>query len=280
MVPQTKPVYRDLSQAELDSAYNSDRAVPDCHNIMKNLRHRSQKFRRQHSQYLDLRYGERERNLIDFFSSGIPDAPTLVFFHGGNWCHGSKEDFSVLGEGCLASGIDVAMIGYTLAPEANMGDIVSESKKAISTLSAHLIKLGIEPKLILCGWSAGAQLAMTQIDAPHIIGSLAVSGLFDLEPIKLCYLNKDIGLTTDDISRFSVFHTIPRKAPPLAIASGNAETVELCRQSRDYAAKWFTAGLPGKYFELQEHNHFSLLSEFGPAGALTKIVVNLAERSL
>jgi acetyl esterase/lipase len=48
---------------------------------------------------LDLTYGAGERNRIDLFHCGLPNAPLLVFFHGGWWQRNSKEVFSCLAEG-------------------------------------------------------------------------------------------------------------------------------------------------------------------------------------
>jgi arylformamidase len=273
-------VYQNLSQETLDMAYNSDTAVPDRRDIMQPLLERSTAFRAKHAQYLDLPYGPRERNKIDFFSAEKRYAPTLIFFHGGNWQAAHKERFAALAEGPLEHGINVAFVGYTLAPDVSMTAIVKEARTSIAFLCAKLRELNPDSgKMIVSGWSAGAQLAALCLDMPDVNGGLVISGLFDLEPIRLCYLNKKLNLTTDEVSQYSPMRNIPNQSPPLAIVVGADETSELVRQSRDYARSRQEAGLPGRFIELEQHNHFTILNEFQPKGILTQLVVELAKAS-
>ena len=52
---------------------------------------------------LDLAYGPRPRNRIDFIKCGPPRAPTLVFVHGGYWQMRAKENFAFVATGPLTS---------------------------------------------------------------------------------------------------------------------------------------------------------------------------------
>ena len=56
---------------------------------------------------------------------GLPGQPLFVFIHGGYWQRNDKETFSFVAEGPGAIGINVAVPGYTLAPEATLADIVA-----------------------------------------------------------------------------------------------------------------------------------------------------------
>jgi arylformamidase len=107
----------------------------------------------------------------------------------------AKEGFSFVAEGPLAHGFRVAVAGYTLAPEATMDGIVREARTALRWLHQRLATLGGDPaRLYVSGWSAGGHLAAMLMDEPLVAGGLAISGLFDLEPIRLCYLNEKLGL--------------------------------------------------------------------------------------
>jgi arylformamidase len=108
-------------------------------------------------------------------------------------------------------------------------------------------------------------------------GGLSISGIFDLEPIRLSYLNQKLDLDRADVERLSPLANLPASSPPLAIAYGTGELPELQRQSREYAAARTTGGLPGQLAELEGHNHFSILEELAnPDGALTALVRELA----
>ena len=91
---------------------------------------------------LDLAYGPRPRNRIDFIKCDPPRAPTLVFVHGGYWQMRAKESFAFAATGPLAAGINVALVGYTLAPAASMDEIVAEIRSALDWLVAKLPALG------------------------------------------------------------------------------------------------------------------------------------------
>ena len=137
-----------------------------------------------------MRFGPRERQRIDFFRAGSPGAPLLVFIHGGYWQMRRKETFRFLAAGALHHGISVALPGYTLAPEQNLAGIVTEIRDALRWLREHADSLGFDrSRIVVAGWSAGGHLAAMAADEPGVTGVLAISGIFDLEPIRLCYLN-------------------------------------------------------------------------------------------
>jgi hypothetical protein len=104
-------------------------------------------------------------------------------------------------------------------------------------------------------------------------GGLAISGIFDLEPIRLCYLNEKLRLDEAEARRNSPTLR-PKADAPLTIAYGTKELPELQRQSREFAPKFGHRLLP-----LEGHNHFSILEELAsPDGALTAAVRTLLGR--
>ena len=96
---------------------------------------------------LALAYGERPRERLDLFLAGNPVAPTLAYIHGGYWqmTQQTKELYSALAEGAVSHGLNVAIVEYTLAPEARMDRIVGEVRRAINWLHEHLGDYGAEP---------------------------------------------------------------------------------------------------------------------------------------
>jgi acetyl esterase/lipase len=175
----------------------------------------------------------------------------------------------------MARGIDVALVGYTLAPEATLTQIVDEVRSAVRWLRLEGPKRGVAAgKMVVSGWSAGGHLtAMTFDDAD---AGLAISGVFDIEPCRLNYLNEKLNLTTDEVLALSPIRQLSSCSGPLTIAYGTAELPELQRQSRDYHAAREAAKLPSKLLPLGGHDHFSILEELAePRGQLTEAVVRL-----
>jgi acetyl esterase/lipase len=269
-------VYRGMNRAELDAAYNNSAAVTDSPALLADWQARSDRLRAANPVLLDLRYGPAERNRIDYFGARV-SGPVLVFIHGGYWQMRAKETFSFLAAGPLAHCIHVAMIGYTLAPEKRLDGIVAEVRDAIAWLGARVSEYGGDPaRIYVAGWSAGGHLTAMGLAEPAVRGGLAISGIYDLEPIRLCYLNDKLGLDVEEARRNSPLLHLSASTKPLIVACGGRELPELQRQSREYAAARAQAGLPGRLVTLARHNHFSILEELArPDGALTRLVREL-----
>lgn len=271
-------IWRGMTRAQLDAAYNNSAAVANSADKLSEWTQRSAALRAREGALLDLAYGARPRNRIDIFRCGRAGAPLFVFIHGGYWQRNAKEIFSCMAEGPLAHGFDVALPGYTLAPEASLTGIVAELRAALSWLRANGRRHGVaEAALVVSGWSAGGHL--TAMMLPEADAGLAISGVFDIEPCRLNYLNEKLNLTADEVEALSPIRHLPPSSGPLAVAFGTAELPELQRQSRDYAAAREGAGLPTELLPLAGHDHFSILEELArPDGALTRALTKLARR--
>ena len=236
-----------MSRAELDAAYDNGRAVEDSGRYLADWARRSATLRARQPELLDLAYGPRERNRIDVFRSGEAGAPLLVFIHGGYWQRNSKDVFSCMAEGALELGLDVAVPGYTLAPDATLAEIVAEVTAALRWLRREGRSLGLASgRLVVSGWSAGGHLAACAMALPEVDAGLAISGIFELEPIRLGVLNEKLRLTERDVERLSPI----RHLPPALAASA----------------------LP-----LEGRNHFSILEDLAtPGGPLARQALALA----
>jgi arylformamidase len=256
-----------MEKAALDAAYNNGAAVADSPKIVAGWEARSARLRAAHPDGMDLLYGHNERNRIDYFAARR-DGPVLVFIHGGYWQNRAKELFAFVAEGPLAWGINVALVGYTLAPQKRLDGIVAEIRAALDWLHKSIPILGGN-RIFVSGWSAGGHLTAMAMDHPAVKGGLAISGLYDLEPIRLCYVNDKLGLDEAEAKRNSPGKT----AKPLFIAYGGDELPELQRQSEDYARL-----LGQEAFKARGHNHFTVLEELAsPHGSLTAVVRKLTQ---
>jgi arylformamidase len=268
-------LYRGMDRAALDAAYNNRNAVASYPAIAAERVKRSARVRESRKFHADLKYGGSGRERLDIFPAARGGAPVLAFIHGGYWQSNDKEASSFLVEGPLAHGFSVALIEYTLAPEAGIERIVGEVGRAVDWLAAHAGDFGADPsRIFVSGHSAGGHLTAMMLGKPSVAGALAISGLYDLEPIRLCYLNEKLGLTEASAHRHSPLkHLAPRHAP-VAVAVGAAELPELVRQSTEYAA-----ALGAPLLALRDHDHFSVLEELArPEGALCRELVALAGR--
>jgi arylformamidase len=277
--PFDAPNWHGMNQQDLDRGLNNGAAVAGSGDIVAGWDRRSVEMRSTHSDHLDLRYGPRERNRIDFFKAAA-NAPTLLFIHGGYWQMRAKENFALFAAGPMAHGINVALIGYTLAPEATLDEIVAEIHAGIDYLAGRLPDLGGDASRIgVSGWSAGGHLTAMALSHPKVKGGVAISGIYDLEPIRHSYLNEKLGLDEGMSHRNSPMMQASGAIKPLSLTVGSAELPLLRRQTADYAGHRAQYGLPVSYEEIPGTDHFSIMNEMlSPKGRITGMIKQLFER--
>ncbi len=278
--PLDAPDWRKLTQEQLDLGLNNTLHVPQTPAIVAEWDRLSAEMRERHPQSLDLRYGPRERNRIDVLKANT-GGPTLVFIHGGYWQMRAKENFTFCAAGPMAHGINVALIGYTLAPDATLDQIVDEVRTAIDYLAGELPTLGGDPEqIVVSGWSAGGHLSSMVLGHPRIKAGLLISGIYDLEPIRHSYLNAKLGLDETMSRRNSPMAQPGGVNKPLVVVAGSGELPLLRKQSADFAGHRAMHGLPVIYEEIPGANHFTMMDELAsPAGRLTTLVRQLFERT-
>jgi acetyl esterase/lipase len=271
--------WRKMSQEERDLGLNNALAVAGSADIIADWEARSADMRKRYPVHLDLRYGPRGRNRIDFLKAR-DEAPTLLFIHGGYWQNRAKENFALFAEGPLAYGINVALIGYTLAPDATLDQIVAEIHAGIDFLAKQLPALGGDTKgIVASGWSAGGHLTAMALAHPFVRAGMAISGIYDLEPIRHSYLNTKLSLDETASRRNSPMMLPGGPMKPLSLVVGSAELPLLRQQTADFAGHRARYGLPVTYEEIVGADHFSIMNELAsPHGRITRLIRQLFER--
>jgi arylformamidase len=216
---------------------------------------------------LDIRYGHRPRQTLDWFGVAGPKAgkPVHVFIHGGFWQESSKDSVSFLALPLVASGSQFVAIGYTLAPQLTFRGIIDEVEEAFRHVQANASALGGDPaRILVSGHSAGAYLAaslmLRQVEGcSPPAAAILVSGVFDLEPVSHAYVNRALGLSSRDATGLSLTHKSPAVDIPLRIVVGSDETAEFRRQSRQQFGGWRRHLSTIEFVELPGRDHFDVL---------------------
>jgi len=272
----SETIYRGMNQAQLDAGYNNTNAVPDVQRHISGWAERSAALRPTLAGVWDMAYGSGPRQRVDFIRARTPGRPTFLYIHGGYWQRNDKEPLHCLAPGLLAHDVNFATMEYTLAPAATMDEIVAEVRACVDYLLPRLAGLGADPqRLVVGGHSAGGHLTATLREHPGVAGILPISGLFDLEPIQLSYLNVAVRMDMETAKRNSPLLHLAGSCPAV-IAVGGAELPELQRQSRDLYAAYQARGLQADFLLLPGDDHFSILEHLAaPDGVLTKAVLKL-----
>jgi arylformamidase len=264
-----------LSQAERDAAYDNNAAVKNSAALIAERNQMSETLRASRKSFLDVPYGDRERTKIDLYPAADKTAPCLVFLHGGYWQRNSRDVFAMLVEGVAVHGWSVAIPGYSLAPDASLTEIVTEISWSLDWLAQNGEPYGISGPVVLSGWSAGAHLVAMALNHPRVTAGLAISGVYDLAPIRDTGLNNALKLTDQEIAGLSPLR-LPTVHKRLDIACGTAELPALVFDSIKLHEMRATAGAPGKLFPIEGADHFTILSELRrPDGALVDIARRL-----
>jgi len=199
-----------------------------------------------------------------------------VFIHGGYWQRNSREQFANLIAGPHARGWSAALPGYTLAPDATLTEIVAEINAALDWLALNGPLHGIKGAVVLSGWSAGGHLTAACLGHPLVSAGLAISGIFELGPIRDTYLNDKLNLGDDEIETLSPLR-LPMVKKPLAITYGTAELPPLVADSRNLHARRAAEHLRGPLIPVAGADHFTIVHELRDAnGELTKQLMLLA----
>jgi acetyl esterase/lipase len=259
-----------MSRAARDAAYNNSAAVANSAALVQERREASAAYRAAHANALDLPYGAGARNKWDLYPGANAAAPCLVFIHGGYWQMNDREGFACIAEGLASHGWSAALPGYTLAPDASLTAIAAEIRAALDWLAKDGRGYGIAGPVVLSGWSAGGHLAALALDHPAVAAGLAISGVYELGPLRDTYLNDKLRLTDGEIETLSPLR-LPITPKPLVIAYGSNEVPALVNDSRMLHARRAAAHAPGALVPVAGADHFTILHELrSPTGELVR----------
>jgi arylformamidase len=263
-------VYREFDQETLDREYRIRDSVPldEFEAIIARYGETSARMRERPNARLDHPFGSKPEEVIDIFPAG-DGAPVFVFIHGGYWRMLSQRESSFMAETFNDAGVAVVAVNYGLAPATSLDEIVRQCRAAIAWLHNNAGDFGGDSgRIHIAGSSAGGHLTGMllaggwhgEFGVPEdvIKGACALSGLHDLEPIRLSEINEWAKLDEAAARRNSPIHHLPARGCPLIVSYGGNETGEFKRQTDEYAAAWRAKGFPCTHVPMDACNHFDL----------------------
>src|SRR6058998_2480842 len=280
-----KPVYLHYDQAALDTEYDNRKKVPNHQEWLSRYAAESAGARTDFEARLDVPFGTHAGERLDIFPARAGGAPVHVFIHGGYWQWLDKSDFSFVARGLQPEGAAVVVVNYALIPAVGMDELVRQCRASIAWVHRHAASFGGDPnRIYVSGHSAGGHLvamlmstdwkAFGNLPADVIKAGCGISGLYDLEPIRLSYLNEVLKLTPEAARRHSPVHCPPPRSGPLLLPVGGLEGAEYHRQGEELAAVWRTRRLPCQTIDMAGHHHFSILAELeDPGTTLSRLLL-------
>jgi arylformamidase len=270
-------VYRDYDQAGLDAQYNLRARWPEHAAFMAAWRREGTAVRLGPDWFLDCAYGPTPAERLDLMVppeglAGTKRAPVLLYIHGGYWQALDKLDVAWLAPAFAARGVAFAALNYALAPMVAMDEIVRQARAAVAWLWRHAPAYGCDPaRIVVAGHSAGghlaAMLAATDwtrhggLPAGVVRGAFCVSGVYDLEPLRLCYHNAVLRLDPRAVARNTPVRLAPQAGVPIVATVGGDETAEFHCQQAEFVAAWRGRGATVGVVKAARLHHFDIVGK-------------------
>ncbi|WP_443630843.1 alpha/beta hydrolase fold domain-containing protein [Candidatus Njordibacter sp. Uisw_056] len=269
--------WQHMSAAKLEQEYSPSSCVDDIMVYLNDYTNYSKEAQNNLSYQSNLAYSDTMGEVLDYFPAAT-GGPLVVYIHGGYWQKLSKDDSCVMAPGALEQGINLAVIDYTLAPEATVNHMIAQCCRAIAWLIAQSQKLGFDcSKVIIAGSSAGGHLCASVLQAAQqslhglspqaISGAVLLSGVYDLRPLVNTYINEPLNLTNQSATELSPGLYSNQGLPPCILAYGSNETQEFKRQSEEYHQQLLSDGVKSQCFEVAGRNHFDIVFDLAIASA-------------
>jgi arylformamidase len=271
---------------DYEAEYNNRALVPEHPAIIEGWARDAAAYRQEAACQQGIAYELGERTAYDLFlpEGKMPERGAIaLFLHGGYWQALDRSFFSHMARGLNCHGLPVAVAGYSLCPQVRVGDIVEEIRR----LAGHLWDRYRKP-VVAYGHSAGGQLtaALLATDWGNrglprglVPAGLAVSGVFDLQPLIGTSLNTNLRLDRKEAIEVSPVALAAPAGTRLIAAVGGGESSEFIRQSRVIVDIWGRGGVTSELDIRGKDNHFTVIAPLAdPQSDLTQSLVAMARK--
>jgi arylformamidase len=269
-------VWLDMDQQELDEAYDQAYWAPNREHIAERRRLASARAIARIGPPERVAYGPTEIEKLDIYKTKRPNAPIMIFIHGGAWKGGKSKDSAYMAEMYLAAGANFIIPDFAAVTEVsgNLLTMAGQVRRAVAWVYKNAASFGGDPsRLYVSGHSSGGHLGGCVVTtdwqkdfglpAKILQGAVLISGMYDLKAVRLSKRSKYVNFDDATEQALSAGRHIDLINMPLVIAHGTLETPEFQRQSRDFAAAVKAAGKSVEFFVGQGYNHFEMQETMG-----------------
>jgi arylformamidase len=270
-------VYRDFTQAALDRAYDQRSLVPDINGYLEGETAGTALARSNLPCRLGLSYGQSDAEFVDVYGQGDGNAPMVIFFHGGAWRMMSADNSGAGANSLVPSGALFAVVNFALAPDVSLDQMVRQCRAGTAFLHRSALEFGGDgKKIFVSGHSSGghlaAMVAATEWDAGFdlpaglVKGLTVVSGVYDLQPVRLSARNDYLHLDAEAARRNSPARFLDRLPDRVIVAWGGGELDEFQRQGAEFADALILNGNPMSRIFIKDRHHFEMGAELYRVG--------------
>jgi arylformamidase len=257
-----------MDQQELDDAYDQTVYAPNREEIRTRRAANNEITLGILGQPDRVAYGAAEIEQLDIYKTKAPNAPVMIYIHGGAWRGGSSSQVAYMAEVFINAGAHFIAVDFNNVTETDgsIFPMVDQVRRAVAWVYRNAKSFGGDPdRLYLTGHSSGGHLAgcifitdWEKIGLPRDIvkGAVLGSGMYDLKGPRLSKRSQYVKFTDAMEHELSPQRHIEKIHTPLVITYGSLETPEFQRQGRDFHAALVKAGKPAKLYVGKAYNHF------------------------
>lgn len=282
-------VFLNYDQVELDRCYDQTNWAPNVDIVHARTEVNCEIARSHLGQPERMAYGPSDVEKLDLFRAKAPNAPVMIYVHGGAWRSGSSTRCHMPAEMFVANGINFIALDFINVLEAggSLFPMIEQVRRAVAWVYRNARSFGADPEqLYVFGHSSGAHLTGNILttdwpkyyDLPFSIlkGGMVTSGMYDLAPVRLSARSKYVNFTDEMVEELSSIRHIDRLHCPIVVSYGDQESPEFQRQNRDFAAAVEEAGKPVKLQVAKGYNHFEIAETLAnPYGILGRAALEL-----
>lgn len=191
--------------------------------------------------------------------------PVLIFWYGGGWVKGKREEYGFAGRAYAQRGFVVVVADYRKVPDVRFPAFVQDGAQAVKWVRDNIGRYDGDPnRVALAGHSAGAySVAMIALDKrwlqaegvdPGIVkAGVGLSGPYDFYPFTGRAVEAMEGAADPMMTQPITFAR--RDAPPLLLVTSSKDTVVRPRNAVNLTRKLQGLGAPVEYADYPGLSH-------------------------
>ncbi len=218
---------------------------------------------------VDIGFGDKGQALDVWTAQGSAKdekKPVLVFFHGGGWVKGSRQDYAFAEKAFARQGFVVVVPDYRKVPDVHFPAFIEDGAQAIRWVQDNIANYGGDPaNIAFSGHSAGAHTAVllgldprwlkaAGADPSIVKAVVGLSGPYDFYPF-------DKKRSIDAMSQYpdpaltQPVNFARADAPPMLLITGSEDTTVRPYNAENLEAKLKETGAQAEMIEYKGLGH-------------------------
>lgn len=197
-------------------------------------------------------YGSQNRQNLDIYvpkQATAEKLPVVIFFYGGSWDSGDKEDYLFAAEAFASKGYLTVVPNYRVYPEVKFPEVMQDPALAAYWVKTNISAYGGDTnQIFMVGHSAGAHLlTMLALNKDYLqqqhlkpkdfTGYIGLAGPYDFLPLTSARLKEIFGPEDMQWKSQPIHYVVDGNNPPLLLLVGMKDGVVWPRNTFNLAHK-------------------------------------------